>query len=301
MKRISLFLFLIVAAFGTTQAQLLYRISGNGLQRPSYIIGTHHLIDAQFTDQIAGLKEAMDQTEQVYGEVVMADMTNADSIKSIQEMSMLPDGQTLRDVMTADQFTRLDQCCYEQLGMKLSGAQLFNALGRMTPSGLSSYLTVMIYMKSHPDVNVQNTIDGWFQTEAVRQGKAVGGLESVAFQAKLLMQEGSIEEQVQSLMCLVDNVDLNIMMLNDLTEAYHEQDLDAAVAAMAELDEVECGMTDHEGESLLYGRNERWVQQMPAIMSAHPTFFAVGAAHLTGDRGVLQLLRQAGYTVEGVK
>ncbi|MBQ7710430.1 MAG: TraB/GumN family protein [Bacteroidales bacterium] len=301
MKRLTLLFFLMVAAFGTTQAQLLYRISGNGLQRPSYIIGTHHLIDAQFTAQIAGLKEAMEQTEQVYGEVVMTDMMNPDSIKAMQEMSLLPDGKTLRDVMTADQFSRLDHCCHEQLGVKLSSEQLYSALGRMTPSGLSSYLTVMLYMKSHPDVNIQNAIDGWFQSEALRQGKAVGGLESVSFQAELLMQGGTIEEQVSALMCLVDNVDLNIMMLNDITEAYHDQDLESVTAAMNEMSEVECDSSEQENESLLYDRNSRWVEQMPAIMRAHPTLFAVGAAHLTGDRGVLQLLRQAGYTVEGVR
>jgi hypothetical protein len=40
---------------------------------------------------------------------------------------------------------------------------------------------------------------------------------------------------------------------------------------------------------------------MPEIMKHAPTFFAVGAAHLCGDRGVLRLLEQAGYNIEGVK
>ena len=214
---------------------------------------------------------------------------------------MLPEGTSLRDILNAEQFTRLDYCFYDLLGVKLSSEQLYAALGRMTPSGLASYLTVMMYMKSHPDVNVQNTIDGWFQLEAKRQNKPVGGLESVAFQAKLLTQGSSLEEQVSALMCMVDNVDLNIMMLNDITEAYHEQDLEAVIAAMDEMSEVECGSSEQENEALLYGRNERWVKLMPAIMAARPTFFAVGAAHLVGKRGVLNLLRQAGYSVEGVQ
>jgi uncharacterized protein YbaP (TraB family) len=40
---------------------------------------------------------------------------------------------------------------------------------------------------------------------------------------------------------------------------------------------------------------------MPAIIAAKPTFFAVGAGHLPGDKGVLDGLRKLGYTVEGVK
>lgn len=301
MKRFVFFLTLVLLFCEVCQAQILYRISGNGLQRPSYIIGTHHLIDVTFTAQITGLQEAMEQTEQVYGEVRMSDMINDDSVKAVVALSMLPDGKMIRDVMTAEQFARLDQCCYQYLGMKLSSEQLYSVLGHMTPAGLSSYLTVMIYVKNHPNVNVQNTIDSWFQSEALRQGRAVGGLESVAFQAQLLMQEETIDEQVQSLMCLVDNIDLNLMIINDITDAFYNQDLNAIATAMEEMSEAECGASDKENESLIYSRNERWVKQMPAIMTAHPTFFAVGAAHLIGERGVLQMLQHSGYIVEGVE
>ena len=233
----------------------------------------------------------------------MANMTNPDSMAAIQALSFLPDGQTLRDVLTTEQFTLLDRCFQEVVGAKLSSDQIFATLGRMTPSGLSSYLTVMLYIQNHPgEVNIQNGIDSWFQAEATRQGKPVGGLESVAFQANLLMQSGSLEEQIKSLMCLVENIDLNLMLLNDLTEAYHKQDLEGVATAMdTEMDDGCAALPDGESEALLYMRNERWVKQMPSIMRQHPTLFAVGAAHLIGDRGVLELLRQAGYTVEGIR
>ena len=43
------------------------------------------------------------------------------------------------------------------------------------------------------------------------------------------------------------------------------------------------------------------MEKMPAIMADKPTFFAVGALHLVGENGLLQLLKNAGYTVEGLK
>ena len=52
---------------------------------------------------------------------------------------------------------------------------------------------------------------------------------------------------------------------------------------------------------LIDNRNADWAAKMPAIMAAKPTFFAVGAGHLAGPKGVLQLLKDAGYTVEAVK
>jgi len=52
---------------------------------------------------------------------------------------------------------------------------------------------------------------------------------------------------------------------------------------------------------LLFDRNARWIPQMESAMKESPTFFAVGAGHLAGDKGVINLLRQQGYTVKPVQ
>ena len=57
----------ICVAF-SANAQLLWKVSGNGLNQPSYIIGTHHLAPFSIMDSIAGLKKAMNETQQVYGD-----------------------------------------------------------------------------------------------------------------------------------------------------------------------------------------------------------------------------------------
>lgn len=56
MKRILFSAFLLFVALIGIQAQLLWKISGNGLSKPSYIIGTYHLAPASFADSIPGLK-----------------------------------------------------------------------------------------------------------------------------------------------------------------------------------------------------------------------------------------------------
>ena len=61
-----------------------------------------------------------------------------------------------------------------------------------------------------------------------------------------------------------------------------------------------CDNRPEEEAALIYDRNADWVTKMPSLMASKPTLFAVGAAHLPGEKGVLHLLRQAGYTVEGV-
>ena len=49
---------------------------------------------------------------------------------------------------------------------------------------------------------------------------------------------------------------------------------------------------------LLYNRNKNWVVTMEKIFSSHSVVIAVGAGHLPGQQGIINLLRKAGYTVE---
>ena len=65
---------LLFAVVSSASAQLLYRISGKGLEKPSYIVGTYHLAPATFVDSIPGARAALDEVEQVCGEVDNAEM-----------------------------------------------------------------------------------------------------------------------------------------------------------------------------------------------------------------------------------
>ena len=90
-------------------------------------------------------------------------------------------------------------------------------------------------------------------------------------------------------------------MMEDMAKAFYAQDLDALQKAMDEKLGNSCDSTPEEEAQLISNRNADWLAKMPAIMKERPTFFAVGAGHLPGEKGLLQLLRNAGYTVEGQK
>ena len=74
MKRFifSIAAFLLLAL--SVDAQLLYRISSEGLEKPSYVVGTYHLAPASFADSISGAREALAAVEQVCGELDMRDL-----------------------------------------------------------------------------------------------------------------------------------------------------------------------------------------------------------------------------------
>ena len=73
-----------------SNAQVLYKISGNGLKKPSYVIGTCHVVKASFLDTIPGANRVIDDVEQVYGELDMRHISNQDTLLSIAKMMMLP-------------------------------------------------------------------------------------------------------------------------------------------------------------------------------------------------------------------
>ena len=300
MKKITIAMLLFLAAIGA-QAQLLWKISGNGLQKPSYIIGTYHLAPVSFTDSIKGLKDALAAAEQVYGEVVTADMTSPENLQKMQAAMMLPEGQTLDKLYTAEELTRINAALKSILGADMTNPILAQQLGKMTPQALQTQLGLLIYLKKHPRFNPNEGFDAYFQKEAAAKGKPVGGLETIDFQVNTLLKGLPMERQKELLLCLADNLDFTEEQTENVVNAFFKQDLDGIKAAMdAKLNNT-CDGTPEEEERLIYGRNDNWMKQMPEIMKQKSTFFAVGAGHLPGERGLLAQLKKAGYTVEGVK
>lgn len=292
---------LLLMAAVTMQAQLLWKISGNGLQKPSYIIGTYHLANVSFTDSIKGLKAAMDATEQVYGEIVMADMASPENIQKMQAAMMLPDGQTLDKLFTTDEMTRINALVKSVLGVDMTNPMVAQQLGKLTPYALQVQLGVLIYLKKHPGFNPNEGFDSYFQKEAAAKGKGVGGLETFDFQINTLYKSTTMERQKQLLLCLADNLEFNEEQTENIVKAFFTQDLDGIEKAMdAKLNNT-CDGTPEEKETLIYSRNDNWMKQMPEIMKQKATLFAVGAGHMPGERGLLAQLKKAGYTVEGVK
>lgn len=301
MKRILFSSFLLFVALIGIQAQLLWKISGNGLSKPSYIIGTYHLAPASFADSIPGLKNALDTSEQVYGEIIMSEMTAPENMAKLQSAMMLPDGQTIDKMFTAEEMARINAMMKDIIGIDMTNPIVAQQFGKMSPQALTTQLTVLMYLKKNPKFNPNQTFDEYFQNKAKEQGKTVGALETIDFQMELLYKGQTEERQKELLLCLADNKDMYEMMTENITKAFFTQDLKAINDAMEEKLNNSCDYTPQEKDALIYNRNADWIKKMPEIMKKRATFFAVGAGHLTGEKGMLELLKKAGYKVESVR
>lgn len=298
MKRLFGTLVAVLALYGSANAQLLYRISGNGLDKPSYIVGTYHLAPASFVDDIEGAREAMAAVEQVYGEVDMQSAA-AGQMAMLQAM-MLPEGESIVDMFSAEEMERINAYMRNILGVDFNNAMIANQMGRFRPSVLAMQLMVMQYMKMTPDFDAMNLIDDYFQKEARKAGKSVGGFETAEFQINLLYGSKTVEEEREELLELVDNNAEVLEEMQKMTDAYFSFDMKSINRLTAA--ELKSGhMSAEEFAAMITDRNRRWVEAMPQIMQEASTLFVVGAGHLPGDEGVVSLLKAAGYKVKPVK
>ena len=290
----------LIVGLAYSHAQILYRISGNGLESPSYIVGTYHLAPASFVDSIPGMLQAMEETSQVCGELDMMDAFKPENAARLLKSQMLPEDITLSSLLTADQLKRLNALLLEVMGTNLDDEAFAAQMEKMCPAALSTTLTLTSYMKGTPSFNPMDLIDNYFQMQALQNGKTVKGFENVDFQMNILYGT-PLEKQVNNLMCIVDHFEDANEMVNLITTAYFSQNLKQIEEALEEESKIDCETSPEDEDILINNRNRNWVEMMPGMMAEQPTLFVVGAAHLCGVQGVLKLLEEVGYIVEGVK
>lgn len=271
------------------QAQLLWKVSGNGIERPSYIFGTHHLAPSDsILSSHPSIDAALQAVDCVYGEVLLSDMASAQN--EVMAALQAPADSTLTDLFTAAQLDSIGTLLTSYAGTPVNPA-MFAAF---KPAMLSTQLEALRSLAVFPGFNPARQLDALIQTKAAELGKKVGGLETIAFQIKLLY--GSpVARQAADLMKSVRLDGKLRLFTRELTQAYTAGDLERLHALM---NDPETGMTPEEAETLINSRNHAWVSFMIGALTTAPMFIAVGAGHLPGPNGLINLLRSKGYTVE---
>lgn len=213
MKKTILTLLTLVIATFTAHAQLLWKVTGKELTKPSYVLGTFHLADVAFADSIPGLKEALNASEQVYGELDMRKLLSDPSqVQQMQLAMMLPKDTTLDSLLTIEQMKRLNEFLKQYLGADLTNPMLA-PMKQMKPAAISTQIQMVLAMQIAKGFNPQQQFDTYFQNVANEQQKPVGGLETMDYQLGVLYG-APLKRQAELLMCLVDDVDYQKTCLN---------------------------------------------------------------------------------------
>lgn len=268
-------------------AQVLYKVEGHGLASPSYLFGTHHLAPVAKIQEF-GAEDPFKSADIVVGEL---DMT-ADQMQmaaAMQPHMVAPADSTLSKVISAEDYAAISPEFEKWSPMP---GMTLHMLDGLKPMAVTTMVTSTMIIKDIPEFNPNEQLDSWFQIKGKAEGKKIVPLETADFQASVLFGSTPISYQAEALVELLKDPDKAIEQVKTLNKAYNEQDL----KAMLKLSEDE---NEHPEfmMALLDRRNADWLTKLPAIMQEGSAFIAVGALHLAGEKGLVNQLRKAGYTV----
>jgi len=287
--KISGFFVVIILSFLTVnvQAQLFWRVSGNGLEKPSYLFGTHHLIEKDKIADFDKITAFIPQTDVVVGEMNMNHKLSMQF--KLLKACMMKDS-TIHDLITPAEYVLVDSCLKEVVGKGL------NKLGRLKPIMLSTMYELMLYMKHNNIKHEPEAVDIVIQNYCKKAKKKIIGLETIDQQINMLFNSSSLKHQAEGLVELTKDKEKLLKSIDELNQAYLKGDLNA----LMKLSDEEQLMDENEIKIIITDRNINWVGQLTQLMPEKSCFVAVGCLHLAGEKGLVTLLKNAGYTVEPV-
>lgn len=262
----------------TLFGQLLWKISGNGMQQESYLYGTIHAVPKDKFVVSPTLSSTFEGCNALALEIDL-NISLKDQLGMLEYM-VLPKGKSLKDYLTPDQYIQFRSYCIDSLKMKKSK---FNKFNKLKPFFSSSILL------QHQLGKIEG-FDQYFNEEAKKRKIPSYGLETLEYQLKTV-NTVSIEEQAKMLM---ESLGTEMTEYYNMLGLYLADDLNGLSEAMnnAEMS------TDSFIENFLIQRNKNWIPEIEKLIRKDKTFVAVGAGHLPGEFGVIELLKNRGYTVE---
>lgn len=265
---------------------LLWEISGNGLQEPSYLFGTIHIIPAKDFLLSDSTLAAFHRCNSVAFEIDMDEMSNLSATLPLLMKAFMRNGTTLRDLLSAEDYQLVKR------HLSTTGLPIF-LLERVKPMFLSSMVTGQ---EGNPGAAAPNSKSYEIELLGLARdaSKPVHGLETAAYQMSMfdsIPYKAQAEMLVQTLKAGPSENE----EMEQLIALYKAQDL----AGLQEIMEGESGIGEYRNV-LLDQRNANWIPVMSRMMQKERVFFAVGAGHLSGEKGVIALLRSQGYRLRAI-
>jgi uncharacterized protein YbaP (TraB family) len=258
---------------------LLWEVSGNGLKHSSFLFGTFHLLCEEDIHFSAQLKDAVKASNEIYMELDMDDPSTL--LGGLLYLNM-KDGKKLQDLYTPQDYKRLESYFADSLRTPMM----------MFQKAKPYFLVALLYPKMM-NCSTPAGIEEELLKIAKEDKKEIKGLETMQFQASVF-DSIPYDVQAKELLKNIDSFPVYKKQFEDLINLYKDQQLDSMQDMLAE---SEFG-TDKYDDLLLNDRNKKWVKELNEIMKKESVFVAVGAGHLSGQYGLINLLKKEGYKVE---
>lgn len=258
----------------------LWKVEGNGIHT-SYLFGTMHLIPQSDFVLKEKVKDAFKHSELVVLEINMA---SPEFMQDVMALGYFQDGDQLKTYMDDSEYELLDTYLKEKTGQ---GMEVYNSV---KPAMLLS----VIMMASMDEALA--SFEGSLMSMAKDQNKLIEGFETYASQMKIYNEVYTYERQIDDMIEIIEKPAENAKILNKMIKLYAAEDIEGLYTYM----DVYMKGDAEVITKLLDERNNNWIPQIAKFSKEKPTFYGFGAGHLGGDQGVVNLLKQQGYSVTPV-
>jgi uncharacterized protein len=264
--------------------------------RTSWLLGTMHVTDPRVLTMPRGAPEADKAADTIIVESdeILDEKKAAAALLARPELMMFTDGSTISKYLSPEDNTRLEA------GLKERGIPLA-AVSRMRPWMISSVVALPPCEIARKSKGAE-FLDQRIAVEAAAAGKQVKGLETLADQLQA-MADLPVEFHLKS---LIETLALGDKM-QDVVETMTDLYLDGNIGATMPMLKIVAPDGEDSGgdyaafeQRIILDRNKVMAEHAAPILANGNVFMAVGALHLTGDQGLVELFRKQGFTVTAV-
>ena len=255
---------------------LLYKITGNGLKKPSYLLGTMHLICGKDFYLKEKVIKALGKCSIYYMEVDLGDVQQMQLME--QQASAFPG---ITEGLSTSEKEDLNHILQNQFDLSLEEAKQFPPI---------ALINRMIF----DAIGCEDTksMEQELLKIAREKGLQSAGLETASQQLHIAQKVFTGKEILSQL----KSADSYKELFNKIMEAYYCENLQELALLVTDKQ----FMSERACHILVTKRNKHWAKTIPSLIVSQSAFIAVGAGHLPGEQGLIQLLISSGYLVNPV-
>lgn len=289
MKRIIAFLSLIVVFVIPSQAQensLLWKVTSPNGKSTSYLFGTYHIVGSDYLNDHKKVQAAYLSANSI---VVETEMDSTQMI--ILAMKGMMIGNSLKGLLDSADYAMVKAEIGPSLGLDLA------QLDQFKPVFIAIMYSLALAQEYTPAEMQYGgaPIDQFFAANGRELGKEINILETSMEQADILFDSQTVEEQAADLVELAKDKNKVVKMTKAVIQSYMNEDLKTMYEEAQKVEEASGDL-----DVLLDDRNEKWIGILNPILTKGKAFIAVGALHLPGEKGLIELLKKEGFTLSPV-
>jgi uncharacterized protein YbaP (TraB family) len=267
----------------SVKSSMLWKIEGNHLKNPAYLFGSMHIVQKRFFHFSDTLKNLILNSDQVIME--LGDMPD---YSSILPKLMLPEGEVLDTYFRPAQLDSLLDFMEKNLSIPRT---MYSA----TFSKMKPFVLMQLILAKQFEGETES-YDMHIMNLAKENKIPIVGLETVE-QQLAFFDSIPTKSLINEICVSTQNMDSIQKATIQLQEVYAKGNLDSLAVLMKDTSSI---LSEFQS-ILLDNRNINWAEQLKSLLKGKKTFIAVGAGHLTGKSGLIELLRSQGYTVMPIR